>query len=162
MVILSNQNLYFKIQCKKKQKQNYNSFQDIFDITYNSHNNLNMKITTKICTSFVYSKLQSKYNKKFHVLLKCNQIARLNLWHTKTKSINFATKYLHLFPYFKTMCLKNEFHFPRTPTFGQSPSHHQHDSKPNKNSKFKPLMSNDQSLSVMPCTSKNNVICLFL
>jgi hypothetical protein len=49
---------------------------------------------------------------------------------------------------------KNKNSFPRTPIFRQSPSHHQHDSKPNKNSKFKSPMSNDQSLSLMPCSSK--------
>jgi hypothetical protein len=49
---------------------------------------------------------------------------------------------------------KNENPFPITPIFGQSASHYQYDSKLNKNSKFKPPMSNDQSLSLMPCSSK--------
>jgi hypothetical protein len=49
---------------------------------------------------------------------------------------------------------KNENPFPIIPIFGQSPSHHQHHSKLNKNSKFKPPISNDQSLSLMPCSSK--------
>jgi hypothetical protein len=49
--------------------------------TNNSHNNLNMEITLEVCTSLVYWKFQSKYSKKFHVPLKCNQIARLNLWY---------------------------------------------------------------------------------
>jgi len=38
---------------------------------------------------------------------------------------------------FQNCVSKNVLHFPRTPSFGLSPSHHQHESKPNKNLKFK-------------------------
>ncbi len=59
MVISYNQNLHFKIQCKKNPEQNYNSFHYIFDITKNSHNNMNMQITAEVYT-FLF---QSKYSK---------------------------------------------------------------------------------------------------
>jgi len=47
------------------------------------------------------------------------------------------------------MCSKMFFIFLELPPLGKSPNHHQHESKFNKNSKFKLPMSNDQSLSVM-------------
>jgi hypothetical protein len=64
MVISYNHNLYFKIQCRKSIKKNDNSFPYIFYTTENSHNNMNMKITTETCTFLVYWKLKTKYNKK--------------------------------------------------------------------------------------------------
>jgi hypothetical protein len=56
MVISYKQNLHFKIQCKKIQRKNYNLFHYIFHTTKNSHNNMNMKITTKFYTSLIYLK----------------------------------------------------------------------------------------------------------
>ncbi len=56
------------------------------------------------------------------------------------------TKYLHLFPYFKTMCPRMKF-FSQNSHIWAVPKSHQHDSKLNKNSKFKPIMFNHQSLS---------------
>ncbi len=81
-------------------------------------------------------------------MLKLNQIEKLNMWYIKTKFIVYMTMYLH------DSVSKNENPFPRTSFFGQSLNHHQHDSKLNKNSKFKPPMSDDQSLSLMFCSSK--------
>jgi hypothetical protein len=51
MIISYIQNLDFKIQCRKIQKQDYNSLHYIFDTTENSHNNMNMEITPKVYTS---------------------------------------------------------------------------------------------------------------
>jgi hypothetical protein len=70
------------------------------------------------------------------------------------EAIIFCYKILHLFSLFQNCVSKNEYPFPVTFICGQSPSHHQHDSKRNKNSKFKLPMSNDQSISLMPCSSK--------
>ncbi len=53
MIISSNQNFTLKFNVKN-QKQNYNSFHDIFDTTNNSHNNMNMEIIVKVCTSLDY------------------------------------------------------------------------------------------------------------
>jgi hypothetical protein len=47
MVIWYNQNLYFKIRCKKFQKQDYISFHHIF-ILKNSHNNMNIKFIVEV------------------------------------------------------------------------------------------------------------------
>jgi hypothetical protein len=58
-----------------------------------------------------------------------------NLWF-------FATKYLQLYPDSQNCVFKNEILFPELPYLG-SPKSHQHDSKLNKNSKFKPIMFND-------------------
>jgi len=52
MVISSNQNLYFKIQCKKT--KNEITFYDIFYTIDNSHNNMNIEIIAKKFTSLVY------------------------------------------------------------------------------------------------------------
>jgi hypothetical protein len=76
-----------------------------------------METNTKVYISFIYWKLQSKYNEKFHVLLKWNQTTRLNVWYIKKQSIVFVTKYLHQFPYSKTMS-KNESHLPKLPLLG--------------------------------------------
>jgi hypothetical protein len=54
IIISYNWNLYIIIQCKKLLKQNYNSFQYISDTTKNSHNNMNLKIIAKVCTSLIY------------------------------------------------------------------------------------------------------------
>jgi len=125
-----------------------------FYITKNSHNNMNMKISEKVCTFLCYWELQlKKYSEKSHVLLKWNQTTKLNLWYLKKiEYVVFFTNYL-LYHYFKIVS-KNENPFPKIPILGKSPNHHQHDSKLNNNSKFKPQMSNDQSLSLMPCSSK--------
>jgi hypothetical protein len=53
-----------------------------------------MEIIAKAYTSLVYWNFQSKYNKKFHVPFKCNQIVRLNMWYYKPKFVVFATKFL--------------------------------------------------------------------
>ncbi len=47
MVISYNQNLHFKILCRKNPKQINNLFHYIINTIENSHNNMNMKITTK-------------------------------------------------------------------------------------------------------------------
>ncbi len=73
---------------------------------------------------------------------------------SKTKSTVSVTKYLHLLSYSQNCVFKNQYPFPRTPIFEQSPSHYQHDSKLKKNSKFKSPMSNGQSLSLTLCSSK--------
>ncbi len=52
MVISCDQNLYFKIQCKKPRDKII--FHHNFDTIENSHNNMNMKITAEVCTSPFY------------------------------------------------------------------------------------------------------------
>jgi hypothetical protein len=54
----------------------------------------------------------------------------------------FATKYLQLFSYSQNYVPKNEILFLELPSLG-SPKSHQHDSKLNKNSKFKATIFND-------------------
>jgi hypothetical protein len=54
MVILYNQNLQFRIQCKKIQGQNFNSLHYIFYVTKNSHNNMDMEIVVEVYTSLFY------------------------------------------------------------------------------------------------------------
>jgi len=73
---------------------------------------------------------------------------------SKIEYVVFYYKILHLFSLLQNCVSKNEYPFPRISIFVKSPSHHQHDSKQSKNSNFKPSMSNDQSLSLMPCSSK--------
>jgi len=77
--------------------------------------------------------------------------------YQKIEYVVSAIKYLHLFPYFKTMCLRMKITSLELPSLS---SPQVQESRLGKNSKFKPLMSNDQSLSLMPSTSKNNVINL--
>jgi hypothetical protein len=72
----------------------------------------------------------------------------------KKYSLYFLLPSTYIYFINKKNVSKNENPFPITPIFGQSASHYQYDSKLNKNSKFKPPMSNDQSLSLMPCSSK--------
>jgi hypothetical protein len=68
MVILCNQNLHFKAQCRKIQRQNYNSLHHIFDSIENSHNNMDMEIAVKFYTCLFYWKKNSiKITTKFHV-----------------------------------------------------------------------------------------------
>jgi hypothetical protein len=50
--------------------------------------------------------------------LKCNQIARLNMWYKKPKFVVSTTKFLHLFLYSKIMCLQMNFTFPKLPPLG--------------------------------------------
>jgi len=85
--------------------------------------------------------------------MKSNKKIKSVVFKKKTEFVVFATKYLHL-SLFQNCVFKNEYPFLIFPIFEQSSSHHQHDSKLNKNSKFKPPMSNDQPLSLMPCSSK--------
>jgi hypothetical protein len=59
MVISYNQNLHFKIHCKKLQKQDYISFYHIL-ILNNPHNNMNIKFIIKVCVSLYYYKYESK------------------------------------------------------------------------------------------------------
>jgi hypothetical protein len=54
MVISYNHNLYFKIQCRKIQRQDYNSFHYILILQKNSHNNMDMEIVAEVCTSLFY------------------------------------------------------------------------------------------------------------
>jgi len=54
MVISYYQNLQFKIQCRKIVRQSYNLIHYIFYILENSHNNMDMEITTKVCTFWLY------------------------------------------------------------------------------------------------------------
>jgi hypothetical protein len=63
MVISYNQNLYFRIQCKKIQRQDYNSFHYILILQKISHNNIDMQITIEVCTSLFYLKLNKNYSK---------------------------------------------------------------------------------------------------
>jgi len=48
VVISYNQNLQFKIQCRKIQKQNYNLFHHILILQKYSDNNMNIKITIEV------------------------------------------------------------------------------------------------------------------
>ncbi len=43
-----------KYNVDKIKRQNYNSLHYIFDTTENSHNNMNMETTTKVCTTLFY------------------------------------------------------------------------------------------------------------
>jgi hypothetical protein len=151
MVISYNQNMYFKIQCRKSINIIIISF---LYIIKNSHNNKTMKIIAKVCTYLVYWKLQSKYSKSSMVYWNEIKTTRLNMWYIKNIIYSFGYKVPTSAPLFQNCVSKNENPCPITFIFGQFPSHHQHDSKPNKNSKFKPLMSNDQSLSLMSCSFK--------
>jgi hypothetical protein len=65
---------------------------------------------------------------------------------SKKKLWFFATKYLHLFPYSKIVCVRMKS-FSHNSHLWLVPKLHQYDSKLNENSKFKPIMFIDQSLS---------------
>jgi hypothetical protein len=54
VVISYNQNLQFKIQCRKIQKQNYNLFHHILILQKYSDNNMNIKITIEINVPLYY------------------------------------------------------------------------------------------------------------
>jgi hypothetical protein len=61
MVISYNQNLQFRIQCRKISKQNYNSIHYIFDIPKNLHNNMDIEIIAEVCTSQFYCKTKTPF-----------------------------------------------------------------------------------------------------
>ncbi len=54
VVISYNQNLQFKIQCRKNQRQNYNLFHHIFILKKYSNNNMNIKITIEVNVPLYY------------------------------------------------------------------------------------------------------------
>jgi hypothetical protein len=54
MVISYNQYLHFIVQCRKIQRQNYNSIHYIFDTIENSPNNMDMEIIAKVYTFRLY------------------------------------------------------------------------------------------------------------
>jgi hypothetical protein len=116
MLISCNQNLHYKIQCKKVQKQNYNSFFYIFDTTKNSHNNMTWKSLQK--SVFVYWKLQSKYSKSSMVCWNEIKTTTLNLWYIKIEFVVSATKYLPPSPYSKIVCLRMNIFFLELPSLG--------------------------------------------
>jgi len=107
----------------------------------------------------VYWKLQQNYEKIARsTKMYLNNKSKFVISHNKICNFLQVPTYLIKLQNYVFM---NVLHFPITPTFGQSPSHHQHEStKLNKNSKFKSPMSNDLSLSIMPYKSKNNVVYL--
>jgi hypothetical protein len=141
MVISYNQNLQFKVQCWKIQRQNYNSLHYIFYNIEDSHNNMDMEIVKEIYTYLFYWKNFIKITKKFHVMWKWNQNNKIKSLVSKKKSMVFYYKARTTpFTLPKTMCLK----IPslKFSLLGNPKSHH-HGSKNNKNSKFKLIMFHD-------------------
>jgi hypothetical protein len=143
MVISYNHNLHFKMYVENSRNKIIIHF-IIFWYYKKSHNNI--EITTEVCT-FFFTKNWIKITKKIHVLLKWNQNNKINFVVYQNKICGFLLQSIYIYFYFpKNYVSKNELFFPKTPLFGQS----QVTSswlKTNKNSKFKPTMFHDQSMS---------------
>ncbi len=94
MVISYNHNLYFKIQCRKIQRQDYNSFHYIL-ILQKIHTTIWIRKSLQKFILFYFIKNPIKITTKFHILLKMKSkqqnkicsISKQNLWF-------FTTKYL--------------------------------------------------------------------
>jgi hypothetical protein len=125
------------------QKHNHTSFPYYFDTTENSHNNMNMKIIVEVCISLVYWKTLIKIQQKIPCFVEIKSNSKIKFVVYQKQSLKFLLQNTYIYHYSKNRVFKNENPFLRTPIFGQSLSQHQHDSKPNKNSKFKPPMPND-------------------
>jgi hypothetical protein len=85
-----------------------------------------MKIIAEVCIFLFIKNFNKIYNKKSHHLLKKNIKQQDSIYGIKQKNVVSTTKYLHLTLH-QNCVSKNEYPFPRTPIFGQSPSHHHHD-----------------------------------
>jgi len=118
----------------------------MFDTTKNSCNNMDMEIIAEICTSWFYwKKLHSNYTKiPCFVEMKSKQQNKF-CGLSKNKYAVFYYKVPMVICTSSKLCVYDSFS-PNLPFLGSPKSHH-HDSKTNKNSKFKPIMFHEQSLS---------------
>jgi hypothetical protein len=118
MISSYNQNLYFKIQYRKIQRQYYNSFHYIFDIIKNSNSNMDMEITTEVYTFLFYWKLNKNYNIPCSIEMKSKQQDNI-CGISKTRSVVFYYKVLTTIFLLQNCVSKNEI-IPKIPIFRQS------------------------------------------
>jgi hypothetical protein len=141
MVISYTQNLYFKIQCTKSENKiifisffiYFKEFTQQFE--YENH-----------CRSLYFScllKTSINIRKTIPCSIEMKSNNKIKFVVYKNISCSFCYKVPTSISLPQNYVSKNGYPFPRTPIFGQSPSHYQHDSKLDNNSNFKPPMSND-------------------
>jgi hypothetical protein len=124
MVISYNQNLHFKIHCKKPLETRLQVISSYFDNTKKSQNNINIKIITKICASLYYWKLNQNYSRipcfvenEIKTTNKICNISKQNMWF-------FIIMYLKLFLLFsQNNVSKNHPPFPQIFPLWAIPSH---------------------------------------
>jgi hypothetical protein len=85
---------------------------------------------------FLFTKNFNRNFKKKLWLLKWNQNNKITFVVSPKHSLQFMLQNNYIYPHFKTMCLRI-IPFPQNLHLWEVLSHHQHDSKPNKNSKLK-------------------------
>ncbi len=109
-----------------------------------------MEINGEVYTS-IFPKNFNKITTKIHVLWKCNQTTNqiCNIQHQNLQFLYKVFTSLFLFP---KCVFMNVLNFPKTPTLGHSPSHHQHEQQNStRTQNSNPQLFNGLFLFIMPC-----------